>query len=399
MSTSSIKKRSSMDKVISSLWILLSFFPFINGIGFLYVGSKTFRGNWFLEGIVYELPWLAMILAFSFQQAAMGMVALGAGFIFLIIAFARSLMVNTEYQKILDNNEPYQKSLNKPLSIVFSIFSVMPYFNGLSFIYLGNKISNKRLMVEGIIYEIPWFLLIVSLGNSLVAAIAFALTFVSQIRFMQVNFTDEKLSYTANTNARINSNQAKGIKEAQFSEASHSNAGAGSSKSNSGLNGNSKSHPHSQGNSKSRSNPYDLSNSNSKIRYWIRFDKYESQIDSLKRQFDKKEEHVSDLINQRFKDSTLTLNRFMTIVDSSRKQFYHQADSARNMIELTKNPSSKVEKEIIKKIGILESINNKMDELIAELIISINEDKKADEHLEFLAEDLEGLIGSVKHYQ
>ena len=199
---------------------------------------------------------------------------------------------------------------------------------------------------------------------------------------MQVNFTNDKLSYTANTNAQINSNQAKGIKDAEFSEASNSAAGGSNSKSDS-----------------ARVNPYDLSGSNDKIKDWVRFDKYESQIDGLKRQFDNKEEHVTKLINERFQASTITHDRFMTIVGSSRKQFYQQADSAKNMIELTKNPSLKVEKEIVKNIGVLESINKKMDDLIAELIISINEDKQADEHLQFLADDMEGLINSVKHYQ
>lgn len=387
MSASNIKKRSGIDRIISSLWVLLSFFPFINGMGFLYVGSKTFRGNWFLEGIVYEIPWIVMVLSIPLHHFAFAFAAAGAGLVFSIVAFARSLMVNKEYQNILDNNEPYQKSLNAPFSIASAVCSVLPYLNGLSFIYLGNKISNKRLMIEGIIYEIPWFLLILSLGNSIVATIAIILTFASQMRFMMVNFTDDKLSHTVNTNSRINSNQAKGIKEAEFSE--FSNAAAGGSNSNAAAGGS----------NSARVNPYDLSGSNDTIKDWVRFDKYESQIDGLKRQFDNKEEHVTNLINERFQASTITHDRFMTIVDSSRKQFYQQADSAKNMIELTKNPSLKVEKEIVKKIGILESINRKMDDLIAELIISINEDKQADEHLQFLADDMEGLINSVKHYQ
>ena len=260
MSASNIKKRSGIDRIISSLWVLLSFFPFINGMGFLYIGSKTFRGNWFLEGIVYEIPWIMMVLAFPLHQVGMGLFAASAGLVFSIVAFARSLMVNKEYQNILDNGEPYQKSLDKPLSIAFSICSVLPYLNGLSFIYLGNKISNKRLMIEGIIYEIPWFLLILFLGNSIVAAIAMFLTFVSQIRFMQVNFTNEKLSHTANTNAKINSNQAKGIKDAEFSEASNAAAGGSYSKSDAGRS------------NSARANPYDLSGSNDIIKVWVRFD-------------------------------------------------------------------------------------------------------------------------------
>lgn len=386
MSTSNIKKRSTIDRIISSLWVALSFLPFMNGIGFLYVGSKTFRGSWFLEGIVYELPWIAMFLFMPLHQWAMIFAAAGAGMIFSIIAFARSLIVNKEYQNILDNNEPYQKSLNKPLSIASSVCSVLPYLNGLSFIYLGSRISDKRLMIEGIIYEIPWFLLILSMGNSIIATIAIVLTFASQMRFMMVNFTDEKLSYTENTNAQINSNQAKGIKEGEFTEFTNGD----SSKSDS--NGYKSS-------SNARVNPYDLSNSNQEIKDWVRFDKYESQIDGLKRQFDQKEEHVTNLIDERFQASTITHDRFTTIVDSSSKQFYNHADSAKNMIELTKNPSLKVEKEIVKKIGILESINKKMDDLIAELIISINEDKNEEEHFQFLADDMEGLINSVKHYQ
>lgn len=402
MAASSIKERSGMRRVISSLWVFLSFFPFINGIGFFYVGAKTFRRKWFLEGIIYEIPWLIVALSFSFHQALVVLAAASAGLVFSIIAFARSLMVNKEYQNILDNNEPYQKSLDKPLSMTYAICSFIPYLNGLSFIFLGNKVSKKSLMIEGIIYEIPWFLLILFMGNSIVASIAVVLTFVSQIRSVQINFTDDKLSYTVNANEKINSKQAKGIKDAEFSESSKSSAESSDGYSESGSGGSygySKSGSGSSSSNSTRANPYDLSNSNDQIKDWIRFEKYDSQIDALKRQFDKKEEHVSNLINERFQSSTITHDRFMTIVDSSHKQFYLQADSAKNMIELTKNPSLKVEKEIVKKIGILESINKKMDDLIAELIISINDDKKADEHLEFLAEDMEGLIDSVKHYQ
>lgn len=40
------------------------------------------------------------------------------------------------------------------------IFSIIPFFNGVGFIYIGSKYNNKNWILEGILYELPWFIYI-----------------------------------------------------------------------------------------------------------------------------------------------------------------------------------------------------------------------------------------------
>ena len=47
-------------KIVKSLWVLASFIPTLNGLGFAYIGAKEFKNNWIIEGVIYEIPWLSI---------------------------------------------------------------------------------------------------------------------------------------------------------------------------------------------------------------------------------------------------------------------------------------------------------------------------------------------------
>lgn len=50
------------EKFLKSWWVILSFIMFINGFGFIYIGSKHNNRNWIIEGIIYEMPWFFYVI-------------------------------------------------------------------------------------------------------------------------------------------------------------------------------------------------------------------------------------------------------------------------------------------------------------------------------------------------
>ena len=93
-------KRSLFDKIKTSLWMLLSFVPLINGSGFIYIGHKMSKTRWILEGVVYELPWIVGIL--NFFNYPMAIVSFAFGVFMILLSIVRSVMVNYQYQELLD---------------------------------------------------------------------------------------------------------------------------------------------------------------------------------------------------------------------------------------------------------------------------------------------------------
>lgn len=90
------------------------------------------------------------------------------------------------------------KFINKIKRTWWILLSFIFIINGFGFIFIGLKYTNKNWVLEGVMYEIPWFFffaMISILGspspfgfNSLTAIIilAFALQFVSIIRSIWV---------------------------------------------------------------------------------------------------------------------------------------------------------------------------------------------------------------------
>ena len=100
------------------------------------------------------------------------------------------------------------------------ILSLIPGINGFGFIYLGSKYNNQNWIIEGIIYEIPWFFSLVYgmifTGNIAVSqsisTLASLLYFVCLIRSIWVltklwNVYDNYEQYAQNPTQLNNSNK------------------------------------------------------------------------------------------------------------------------------------------------------------------------------------------------
>lgn len=127
-----------------------------------------------------------------------------------------------------------------------------------------------------------------------------------------------------------------------------------------------------------------------------RFKEYENQIGELKTEFEEKDKVVRDLIEKRFEPPQITYTRFISLVDKSKEIFNREAEASLNIISLASEDSPKIDNELSTKIGIMESIIDKIEDLINELVLSM--DSSDDEDADGLMADMENLIGSVKDY-
>lgn len=102
---------NTLEKIKRSWWVLLSFIFFLNGFGFIYIGSKHSNRNWILEGIIYELPWFLYFIIYRIYGAPVGMNTTGT-FIFLavvlmFVSIIRSVWVAVKLGDVYDNEEKY----------------------------------------------------------------------------------------------------------------------------------------------------------------------------------------------------------------------------------------------------------------------------------------------------
>ena len=81
------------DKILNSLWILASFVLVFNGFGFVYIGSKTGNRKWILEGIIYELPWIALMMEIGLVENP-GTSIVSIGMLMTLVSIIRSIYVN-----------------------------------------------------------------------------------------------------------------------------------------------------------------------------------------------------------------------------------------------------------------------------------------------------------------
>ena len=126
---------------------------------------------------------------------------------------------------------------------------------------------------------------------------------------------------------------------------------------------------------------------------------YKKQVDDLKKTYESKEEKVLELLEKKFPNGQMTYGRFRGEVDVCRVNFFKEAESAENMINISDEYSEKIAEKKKKKISTLQSIVAKMNDLQSELIISIsNGDDGSDEEIDNLIKEMNELIDSVKDY-
>lgn len=129
------------------------------------------------------------------------------------------------------------------------------------------------------------------------------------------------------------------------------------------------------------------------------FRAYENEINELKGTFDQKEENITGLIEKRFEKEELSYDRFMDVINNCHKLFYHQADSALSIINLAPEYSLRLDESVKGKIYILKSIIEEMNNLIEEFILLEGSDEESEEDLKELFVNMDNLIGSVKDYK
>ena len=350
-------------KIFNSLWIIASFIIYFNGLGFVYIGSKTRNEKWFMEGCIYEIPWLLLIIETGLINSSIGTYIVGLGLLLVIVSIIRSIMVNPEYQKAL-NNGNYRKSRNRITSLLFFIFSAIPIINGIPMIVFGFTNSDRNKVIEGIIYEIPWALLFITVYNdflgNIFAMFGLALNLVSIIRSIMVNYEMENLSLDVfYENTSQSSIKTPIQSEVEINEDIKENKAP------------------------NEESPYK--------------DKL-PEINNLSEEFKAKENKASQLIEKRFKSSELTHDKFKSVLTSAHENFYIQRDSALEIINLSSHKNEKLDSELSKRINALESILEKVNQLIEALVIDSIESRESEEDLKVLVEDMENLINSVEDY-
>ena len=172
--------RTIFSKITSSLWVLTSFIPLFNGLGFVYIGNKYGNTNWFIEGLLYEVPWLLGIMT---------MPNLGVATLFFTIAslasfvsIIRSVMVDFTLQKQLDQSNLIEKSIEEKVNDVIDslwvLISFIPILNGVGLAYKGKTSPKKSRITEGLVYTLPWIIGFITWGIQPVRSVAFELAFV-----------------------------------------------------------------------------------------------------------------------------------------------------------------------------------------------------------------------------
>ena len=366
-----VMTRTIFQKITSSLWVLCSFIPFFSGLGLIYVGNKYANAKWFMEGIAYELPSIIGVLAI--QRIEVATVFFVIGSLVPYVAFIRSIMVDFTLQKQLDKTEmvstSFEEKIDSIIDSLWVLISFIPVFNGFGLIYKGKTNPNKSLLTEGIVYEIPWALGILSLAVpplrfiSLKLAIVFY--FASVIRSVMV----------ANEPKPLYANKDINAKEADFKLKSN---GCKEEKIN------------------LKKESVDVKSEDGVV---PAFQFYKKQFNELEEIYPQKEKNAMELIEKRFAPPQLTYNRFKRVVDDSHETFYSQLNAGYNILEMSNEYSTKVEDELKNKLLVLNSIIKGLDKLSEELILNITKlETESEDELDNLFEEFSRATGSVKAY-
>ena len=372
--------RTIFQKITSSLWVLISFIPFFNGLGFVYIGNKYANTNWFVEGILYELPLLFGIL--TIQNIAVATAFFTIGTLASFVSIIRSIMVDFTLQKQLDqSNVPGTAIENKIDSVINSLWvliSFIPLLNGVGLMYKGYTEPKKSLLIEGFIYQMSWVVGFLAWGIQPVRFFAFEAAFVfyfaSIIRSIMVA-TEPKPLYAK---------RDQFVKEAEYKEKKD------------------KKDKKENKDKKVQVKKETEEKINVDIQEGVipAFKFYEKQFNELEEIFPQKEKNVMELIEQRFAPPQLTYTRFKRVVDDSHETFYSQLSAGKRILELSTEYSTKVEDELKNKVLVLNSIIQSLDKLSEELVINISQvESESDSELDELFEEFSRVTGSVRAYE
>ncbi len=125
--------------------------------------------------------------------------------------------------------------------------------------------------------------------------------------------------------------------------------------------------------------------------------KYASKVDSLEQEYYLKESRARDLVNKMFDPTHMSYDKFLSAITKSNQLFTNQLKIARKMLEFDDH-NQIVEHELENKTKTLQTFVDKMEDLINELVIQMSSNKKDDEDINNLFNDMDDLIHSVKDY-
>lgn len=126
------------------------------------------------------------------------------------------------------------------------------------------------------------------------------------------------------------------------------------------------------------------------------FLKYKIKIENLNKEYDIKVAKALKLIKKEFDPSQISYNKFISTINNSNNIFYNNVEVARDIIDLSTEPSNKIKKELDDKINTLNMIIDKLGEFTDELIIHIADN--SEKEVKNLTDELDDLINSVKNY-
>ena len=114
------------------------------------------------------------------------------------------------------------------------------------------------------------------------------------------------------------------------------------------------------------------------------------EVEDLRDAYYYKEKIARDLVEKRFTPPQITYDKFISVIGKSTSVFNNEFEKTKELINL--NTNEKIDNEINKKIEILKSLIQKMEDLSKELILTDNSNEK-----EVIGE-LDDLISSIKDY-
>lgn len=124
---------------------------------------------------------------------------------------------------------------------------------------------------------------------------------------------------------------------------------------------------------------------------------YVPRIDEIEQDYNSKQAKAKELVEKLFDPTHMAYSKFTNAINKSNQLFSNQLDVARRMIDLDDN-NYVVEEEIENKIKTLNTFIDKMEDLINELVIHLSTNKKDNDDINNLFNDMDDLIDSVKDY-
>ena len=94
-------------EILHSLWIIPSIIVFINGLGLMYTGLRVHKRQWFIEGVIYELPYILFQVIFNdvYTNDPMNMTLRMLSFLAISLSLIRSIMIRKTFIQLLKNEK------------------------------------------------------------------------------------------------------------------------------------------------------------------------------------------------------------------------------------------------------------------------------------------------------